>query len=212
MGVQDVCKEIVKRVSFEMMFISGLITLEELKTDAERYWNSLFTDIPGYIFQMLLSLLCIAGVILFVWKGVCKGGVLTIRLLLVELMIVIYCSTVIFRKAGEVRGYDLHPFWSYRAIEDGRVELLAENIMNVVVFVPIGLLIGIGFTKWPWWKAIGAGCLLSMSIEAMQLVFTRGFCEVDDVIHNTFGVVLGYGVVLSFTYIVMGLRRLVRLR
>lgn len=181
-----------------MMFFSGLITLEGLKTDAERYWNSLFTDIPDYIFQMLLSLFCLGTVVFFIWKGIRKGGILTARLLLIELMTVIYCSTVLFRKVGDVRGYDLHPFWSYGAIEDGKVELLAENIMNVVVFVPIGILLGIGFAKWPWWKAIGAGCLFSMSIEAMQFVFKRGFCEVDDVMHNTLGCVMGFGIYKLF--------------
>lgn len=189
-----------------MMFFSGLITLEGLKTDAERYWNSLFTDIPDYIFQMLLSLFCLGTVVFFIWKGIRKGGILTARLLLIELMTVIYCSTVIFRKTGEARGYDIHPFWSYGAIEGGKVELLAENVMNVVVFVPIGILLGIGFAKWPWWKAIGAGCLFSMSIEAMQFVFKRGFCEVDDVMHNTLGCIIGYMMFKGVRSIVKGIR------
>ena len=189
-----------------MKLISGLVTSEGLKTDAERYWNSLFTDIPDYVFQMHLSLFCLGAVVSFIWEGVRKGVILTARLLLIELMTVIYCSTVIYRKAGNVRGYNLHPFWSYGAIEDGKVELQAENIMNVVVFVPIGLLLGIGYLKWPWWKTISVGCLLSVSIEAMQLVFKRGFCEVDDVMHNTLGVALGYGIALSLIYIAIGTR------
>lgn len=64
--------------------------------------------------------------------------------------------------------------------------------MNVVVFVPIGILLEIGFAKWPWLKAIGTGCSLSMLIEAMQLGFKRGVCEVDDVMHNTLGRFVGY--------------------
>lgn len=190
---------------FVMMFISGLITLKGLKTDAERYWNSLFTDIPDYIFQILLSLFCLGTVVFIILKGVRKGVVLTIRLLLIELILVINCSTVLFRKAGVERGYDFHPFWSYGAIEEGKVELLAENIMNVVVFVPIGLLMGIGFSKHPWWKAIGVGCFLSISIETMQLVLKRGFCEVDDVMHNTLGCMIGLVMVKGGRYLVKGL-------
>ena len=58
-------------------------------------------------------------------------------LLLAEYIFLLFCSTVIFRVTGETRQYDFHPFWSY-----DRPELLVENIMNVVVFVPVGLMLG----------------------------------------------------------------------
>jgi len=131
-------------------------------------------------------------------------------LLLVEYVVLIYCSTVIFRTAAECRGHNFRPFWSYEAIENGRSELLAENIMNVVVCVPVGLLIGIGFSKWSWWKVIGAGCLLSMSIEAMQFFQKRGFAEVDDVMHNTMGCNLGYMMVRVLETAQQGIKELLR--
>lgn len=166
-----------------------------MRGEIGEYWMSLYRDIPMTVYEGLLSVLCLGIIVFFSWKGIRKGFVLTARLLLVELITIIYCSTVIFRRAGEVNRYDFHPFWSYAAIHEGREELLAENIMNVVVFMPIGILLGIGFTKWPWWKVIGAGSLMSVSIEAMQLIFKRGFCEVDDVVHNTVGCMIGYGLV-----------------
>jgi len=46
-------------------------------------------------------------------------------------LFLIFCSTIIFRTTGEIRQYDFHPFWSY-----DRPDLLVENIMNVVVFIP----------------------------------------------------------------------------
>lgn len=159
------------------------------------------------VYEGLLSVLCLGVVGFVLWKGIRKGFVLTARLLLVELVTLIYSSTIIFRNAGEINRCDFHPFWSYAAIQQGREELLAENIMNVVVFVPIGILLGIGFAKWPWWKVIGVGCLLSMSIEAMQLVLKRGFCEVDDVMHNTIGCVLGYRLVQLCARLIKQLRR-----
>ncbi len=48
-------------------------------------------------------------------------------------------------------------------------------------------------TEVPWWKVIGVGCLISISIEVLQFIFIRGFSEVDDVIHNTLGCAIGYG-------------------
>ena len=47
-----------------------------------------------------------------------------------------------FRTPGDTRQYDFHPLWSYQAIQDGREDLLAENIMNVIVFIPIGMILG----------------------------------------------------------------------
>lgn len=38
------------------------------------------------------------------------------------------------------------------------------------------------------------GCLVSVAIEVLQFFTQRGLCELDDVIHNTLGVVIGYGV------------------
>ena len=167
-----------------------------------QYWNSLTTEIPDYIFQMLLSIICAGTMLFVVWKGSWKGMLYSSRLLLVVYLIVVYCYTIIFRNSNETFRYDFHPLWSYFAISDGRSILLAQNIMNVIVFLPLGLLIGLGFSKWSWWKAIGFGCLFSISIEFLQFAFKRGFSEVDDVIHNTLGCVIGYGIakliILSF--------------
>ena len=105
-----------------------------------------------------------------------------------------FCSTVIFRTSGDTRQYDFHPFWSYKAIQEGREDLLAENIMNVVVFIPVGLLLGIAFKQVTWWKVLLIGCSISVTIESLQFFLMRGFSEVDDVMHNTLGCLIGYGI------------------
>lgn len=64
--------------------------------------------------------------------------------------------------------------------------------MNVVVFIPVGLLLGIAFKQMTWWKALLIGCGISVTIEALQFFFVRGFSELDDVMHNTLGCILGY--------------------
>lgn len=165
---------------------------ESLRSDFLWYWNDYLLRIPDYLFQMLISVTCLGIVVLLSWKGLRRGIVLAGRLLLVEALFVIYSSTIIFRPGNYEDAYDFTPFWSYKAILDGQSFLLAENMMNVVIFIPIGLLIGMGFTKCTWWKAIGVGCLFSFSIELLQFVFNRGFCEVDDVIHNTLGCAIGW--------------------
>lgn len=178
-----------------------------MQEEFNRYVISLYQDIPTEVYEGLVSVFCLGAVAFFVFWGFRKGFRYSARLLLIEYEFLLFSSTVIYRMGSETRKYDWHPFWSYRAIEEGRGALIPENIMNVVVFVPIGLLLGIGFSKWSWWKAIGTGCLLSVSIEAMQLMFKRGFCEVDDVIHNTLGCIIGYILVKGSLCMVKGLTK-----
>ena len=64
--------------------------------------------------------------------------------------------------------------------------------MNVVVFIPVGLLLGSAFKQMTWWKALLIGCSISITIEALQFWFMKGFSELDDVMHNTVGCIMGY--------------------
>ncbi len=159
------------------------------------YIVRLYQNIPTEVYEGLLSVFCLGLVLLLVFCGIKKGQRYTSGLLMVEYVFLIFCSTVIFRIVGETRQYDFHPFWSYQAIQDGREDLLAENIMNVVVFIPVGLLLGIAFKQMTWWKALLIGCSISVTIESLQFFLMRGFSEVDDVMHNTVGCLIGFGII-----------------
>ena len=65
--------------------------------------------------------------------------------------------------------------------------------MNIVIFIPIGLLLRASFPTVKWWELLLMGCVLSLMIEFCQLTLHKGFCEFDDVMHNTLGCVMGYG-------------------
>lgn len=58
--------------------------------------------------------------------------------------------------------------------------------LNILLFVPLGFLLG---DK----KGILIGFLLSTIIELVQLIFRLGFCELDDVLNNAIGTVVGVG-------------------
>ena len=165
-----------------------------MREQFRQYIINLYQDIPQEVYEGLLSVFCLGLVVFVAWKGLKTGFRYSANLLLVEYVFLIFCSTVIFRSIGAISQYDFHPFWSYKAIQDGRENLLAENIMNVVVFVPVGLLFGIAFKQVTWWKALMIGCSISVTIESLQFLFKRGFSEVDDVMHNTLGCLLGYGI------------------
>ena len=91
----------------------------------------------------------------------------------------------------------LTPFYSYSiALSGGSRELYRANFMNTVLFYPAGLL-GCEITSKHWkkaWRMILVTCvfaLVSIGIEYIQYRFAMGLAEVDDVIHNTLGTLLG---------------------
>lgn len=159
-----------------------------------RYFFDSYLALPVWACEVLLVVLCIGIAVAFFLYGAKKGGLMTLRLLLIEYIVMLFCSTVFFRPAMEERQYDYHPFWSYVAIHEGKRGLIEENVMNFLMFVPAGVLIGCGFRGMTWWKVMLIGTCLSVSIEAMQLITKRGFSEFDDVMHNTLGCMIGYGV------------------
>ncbi len=159
-----------------------------MREQFRQYIINLYHDIPQEVYEGLLSVFCIGLVVFVAWKGFKTGLRYSAILLLVEYVFLLFCSTVIFRATGETRQYDFHPFWSY-----SRPDLLVENIMNVVVFIPVGLLLGIAFKQTTWWKDLLLGCGISITIESLQFFLMRGFSELDDVMHNTLGCLIGFG-------------------
>ena len=172
-----------------------------MKEQFRQYIINLYQDIPQEVYEGLLSVFCIGLVVFIAWKGFKSGLRYSAILLLVEYIFLLFCSTVFFRATSVTRQYDFHPFWSYKAIQDGRENLLAENIMNVVVFIPVGLLICIAFKQMTWWKALLIGCGISVTIESLQFFLMRGFSELDDVMHNTLGCLIGFGFMITLRII-----------
>ena len=165
-----------------------------MKEQLRAYIVSLIDDVPHDVYEGLLSVLCAGIVILLVWKG-WRAGKYIVKLMFMEYIFLLYSSTVFYRPISEIRKYCLTPFWSY-----SKSDLLVENIMNVVVIVPLGILLGTQMMRLSLIKgfaqAFFVGLFLSASIEVLQFVCKRGFSEVDDVIHNTLGCLIGYMIFL----------------
>jgi len=176
-----------------------------MREQFRQYIINLYQDIPQEVYEGLLSVFCLGVVLFMVFKGVRTGFKWSSVLLLIEYIFLLFCSTVIFRPTGETRQYDFHPFWSYKAIQEGREDLLAENIMNVIVFIPIGMILGsLLRVKGSWLVALLIGCSISITVEALQFWFMKGFSEVDDVMHNTIGCIAGYILVHGLRLMVKG--------
>lgn len=124
------------------------------------------------------------------WKWLIGAG-------LFPLLCVIVYFTIFARDGGDLLQHNFVPFHSYREVQNGgNIEIYRSNFMNVVLFYPAGLLAtSLLPRKWPGW----CRCLLvvlvltamSAGIEFLQYHFALGRCEIDDVIHNALGALLG---------------------
>lgn len=165
-----------------------------MKAVFETFLIEMYNDVPGYIYEVLFYSLCIFIVVSFALAGWNKGLRWASRFALTEYIFLTYSSTVLFRARVEEIGHNFVPFWSYLAYDRSeRPDLLPENIMNVVVFIPLGILLACSFRSMKWRVALLIGMGISFSIEMAQYVFKLGFSETDDVIHNATGCMIGYG-------------------
>lgn len=156
------------------------------------YIYFLIHSVPQIIYLILLVVLCIFSILQISFKGYGKGFKDVVAVLLIEYIVFLYCSTVIYRTVNLGDTHNFVPFWSYVKIINGSdLGLLPQNIMNVVVFLPGGVLGGGLFHKKAIWKVAGLAAAISLSIETMQFVLQRGFSEFDDVFHNTLGAMIG---------------------
>ena len=78
----------------------------------------------------------------------------------------------------------------------GSMRDLVWNVVgNAAMFVPSGIVLPIVYPKLNrFWKALAAGALISLCIEILQLPFASRASDVDDIILNTLGVAVGYGI------------------
>jgi glycopeptide antibiotics resistance protein len=132
-------------------------------------------------------------ILISVMVGLWKGWKQTFRLLIIGYFLFVLYATVISRPQKERIQYCLIPFNSYFFIEDGDRFLLPQVLMNIVMFIPIGFLLKVAYSSWELKKVLAYGSLFSLLIEMLQLALMKGVAEVDDLIHNTFGCVIGYG-------------------
>lgn len=113
-------------------------------------------------------------------------------LLLVVYLGIVFASTVFTRNSDGIWHYELMPFWSWREMLLGNTYMLTEIILNVILFLPIGILLPVLFHRtFRWRQGLLIGVLLSSVIEITQLVSCRGLFEWDDMLHNGIGCMLG---------------------
>lgn len=103
-------------------------------------------------------------------------------------ILVILVITLGTREPSGSQDFCLIPFASVYRYLHGQSEKLRESFMNLVLFYPLGLLLG-SVTERK--RIICIGFFLSFGIEMAQFIWKLGYAETDDVLHNTLGVAIG---------------------
>ena len=102
----------------------------------------------------------------------------------------VFYVTFGMRYIGERREIQWVPFktvWS----NPWEIPLLVENIL---LFVPFGILVTLSCRQLIHWKVVAKySIMVSLLIEVSQYIFRCGKTEVDDVILNCLGAMIGYG-------------------
>jgi glycopeptide antibiotics resistance protein len=105
-----------------------------------------------------------------------------------------------FRFTGETGEANLAPFRTiglYLREPQSLISLL--NLAgNVALFVPVGVLASLVFRGLRWWGALALAVGVGLAIEGTQAALRVGIFDVDDVILNGLGVMVGYGAVAAF--------------
>lgn len=155
------------------------------------YCIELVDSIPHIVYILLLVSLGLGVVLILGMFGFKRGLKYSVWLLLIEYIFLLLGSTIIYRKVLRVNETHLTPLGSYHSNSSDVITILPEHIMNVVVFIPVGLLIGLLFKNGSLLKTTLFGFAFSCLIESLQFLFKRGTCEIDDVMNNTLGCFIG---------------------
>jgi len=122
-----------------------------------------------------------------------KAKKLTIVLFLIYLIvlfwIIVLKLSIHFSYMGNMRKINLIPF-SESLILNGKLDF-GEIIMNVLIFVPLGIYAGILFKRWNIGKKIFLFFLISLICEGFQFILALGIFDMTDIINNTLGGIIG---------------------
>lgn len=161
-----------------------------------------FNTYPGYFLQALPVAL-LAGVVYGFVRVRKNRGILTARIAWGAVfscyLTGLVCLTLLFRLMQEAwyrllyhmpSGNSFRWFtFEFDLIPDFHLRFGAENLWNILMFLPFGILHPLAAEKKGWLRTAKAGVLTCLVIELLQPILDRSF-DINDVILNSLGVLL----------------------
>ena len=108
--------------------------------------------------------------------------------------ILLFKLGVRFSYMGE-RNVNFIPF--RESFSNGKIDA-GEIILNVVIFVPLGIYAGVLFRRWTFVTELFLFFFLSSIFEVLQFTLRVGAFDITDIITNTFGGMVGLVIFQAF--------------
>ena len=118
-----------------------------------------------------------------------------LRILLAVYLMFTFYLTVVSRASSGNNLIRTEWLEGYKSIHD--VYANSENCLNILLFVPIGFLVGLVARKYRLIYAVLVGLFVSETIECAQLIWQRGTFDVNDLMNNTIGAMVGGVIALA---------------
>lgn len=124
---------------------------------------------------------------------------------LAAVTVFLFYLIVVFSVVGipTVNSWHIHPEFNWVPLIDivnSPLDYIRNTILNLILFVPLGFIVP---TTWKEYRSLRTvalmGLALSLFIEILQ-IFTFRLTDVDDLITNTAGCVLGFYIARLFSY------------
>ncbi|OON98411.1 MAG: hypothetical protein ATN35_05205 [Epulopiscium sp. Nele67-Bin004] len=88
----------------------------------------------------------------------------------------------------------------WKFVKYGYLNLFIYNFVgNIAWFIPLGILLPIHGGKFEnFWTTVKCGFYTSLSIEILQFIYNTGISDIDDLIINTLGTIVGFGMYQAY--------------
>ena len=150
-----------------------------------------------FVNRIIISVIAFAvfcAVSIFLYKKHKFNNLQCVAAILLSLYIVVLLYfTVVGRYSHEEYEYKINFFTSYRwFFKYNGEQVLRQLLINLVMIMPVGFLLPVVIkAKYKYLITMALSLLLTVFIETMQLITKCGSFEVDDIINNFIGAVLG---------------------
>ena len=167
----------------------------------------------GNLELMLLTLILLLAIITFglmIWylvrnhAYINKGALVLFLVYLLALMYMTLFSRLSAESTHDT-GIRMNLFdWFSTWRRTGKTDLLKHFLLNVVMFIPLGLIFPFIDEEYldSWAYAIPVGFMLSVFIEAVQMVLKMGQSDINDILGNALGAFIGMGLYKIYSHFV----------
>ena len=161
--------------------------------------TNIISDFKQPLSYLLPALLLTAAGVFLCKLGRRNAKISPQSILLIIYMEVLMQTAFLSREPGSRKGIDLTLFgtWGQSAVSH------AYFVENIIMLIPFGILAPIVLKQMRKIRCcVLTGFMLSCAIEISQFITQRGYCQLDDVVTNTAGTLIGWVIWKGFGKII----------